>query len=141
MPRKPQAFAAQVKAFADKAKRKQEVIFRTSAARVMDEANVPESQGGRLPLDTGYLMNSTTAGTDPGGGRDPALVFAALEIGQTVYAGWSAAYALRQEFGFVGADSLGREYNQGGKAFLRTSLQRWQEYVDDATRQAEAVVK
>ena len=45
MPRKPQAFAAQVKAFADKAKRKQEVIFRTSAARVMDEANVPESQG------------------------------------------------------------------------------------------------
>lgn len=139
--RRPNNFAAQVKAFADKSKRKQEVIFRTSAARVLNEANVPVGQGGRLPLDTGNLMNSITAGTTPGGGQDPGLVFAKLEVGQTAYAGWSAAYAARMEFGFVGPDSLGRVYNQQGRAFLRSSVQRWQEYVDDAARHAEAVLK
>lgn len=133
-------FAAQVKAFTERSKKKQEVIFRTSAARVLDEANMPKAQGGRMPVDTGFLRNSTTAGTSPDGGKDPALVFATIEVGQTVYAGWSAEYALRQEFGFMGVDSLGREYNQEGNAFLRTSIQRWQEYVDDAARHANEVV-
>ncbi len=135
-------FAAQVRAMTEKCKQRQDAIFRASAARVMDEANVPEAQGGRMPVKDGFLRNSTTAATSPsGGGSDPALVFAKLEVGQTVYAGWTAEYAMRQEFGFVGEDSLGREYNQSGKAFLRTSLQRWQEYVDDAARDAEAKIR
>ena len=134
-------FAAEVKAFTDRTKRKQEVIFRTSVARVMEEANVPESAGGRMPIDTGFLVGSSGATTSPGGAlQDAPLVFAMMAIGETVQAGWSAAYAMRQEFGFMGTDSLGREYNQGGKAFLRTSVQRWQEYVDDAARHAEATV-
>lgn len=136
-----QNFAAQVKAFASKSKRKQEVIFRTSAARVMEEANVPKDQGGNMPVDTGFLRNSDTAGTTPDGGQDPALVFATVEVGQTVYAGWTAAYAMRQEFGFVGTDSLGREYSQEGSAFLRSSAQRWQEYVNDAAKHADEVVR
>ena len=94
-----------------------------------------------LPFDLGNLMNSITAGTTPDGGSDPALVFHNLKVGETVYAGWSANYAMRQEFGFVGPDSLGRVYNQSGRAFLRSSVQRWQEYVDDATKRAEALNK
>ena len=135
-------FAAQVRAFAERSKRKQEVIFRTSAARVLEEANVPESAGGRMPVDTSFLMNSRGATVSPGGAlQDAPPVFARMQVGETVQAGWSAVYAMRQEFGFMGQDSLGREYNQGGKAFLRTALQRWQEFVDDATRHAEATVR
>ena len=136
---KTQRLSAQVKAFADKSKLRQNVIFKTSSERVLREANIPVGQGGRLPFDLGNLMNSITAGTTPGGGKDPALVFHQLEVGQTVYAGWSANYAMRQEFGFVGPDSLGRVYNQSGSAFLRSSVQRWQEYVNDAARQAEGL--
>lgn len=141
MARNRQDFAAQVKAFTDRAKRKQEVIFRTSAARVLNEANVPKGQGGRMPVDTGFLVNSSTAGKTPEAGQDPALVFATVEVGETVYAGWSAEYAMRQEFGFHGPDALGRVYAQEGNAFLRTSVQRWQEYVNDAAQHAEATVK
>lgn len=139
--RQPNNFGAQVKAFADKAKLRQTTVFRLSSERVLREANVPVGQGGLLPFDLGFLMNSITAGTDPGGGFDPALVFHKLEIGQTVYAGWSAEYAMRQEFGFVGPDSLGRVYNQSGSAFLRSSVQRWQEYVNDAAQAAERLNK
>lgn len=135
-----QSFSAQVKAFTDRAKKKQEVIFRASAARVMDEANVPKAQGGRMPVDTGNLRNSTVA--DAGGGAaDPALVFATMKVGETVTAGWNTAYAMRMEFGFHGPDSRGRVYAQEGNAFLRTSAQRWQEYVHEAAEHAEATVK
>lgn len=141
MPRKPIKLAAQVKAFADKAKERQLVVFKISAERVLREANVPVHHGGRLPFDLGNLRNSITAGTSPGGGEDPALVFHRLEIGQTAYAGWSAVYAMRQEFGFHGPDSLGRVYNYEGRAFLRSSIQRWQEYVDDAVGDAKRAVE
>ena len=142
MPRRePISFAAQVKSFTDKAKLRQQTVFRLSAERVLREANVPVGQGGLLPFDLGNLMNSITAGTTPDGGGDPALVFHNLKVGEMVYAGWSANYAMRQEFGFVGPDSLGRVYNQSGSAFLRSSVQRWTEYVGDAVRQAEALNK
>lgn len=121
-------FGDQVRAFAEKAKLRQEAIFRESAQDLLEEANTPEAQGGKMPVDTGFLRNSSAASTDGMPGSDgavPALVFLRLEVGQSVWVGWTAAYAMRMEHGFYGEDKLGRTYAQAGKGFARAAAQNW----------------
>jgi hypothetical protein len=43
------------------------------------------------------------------------------------------------EFGFVGTDSLGREYHQAGRAWVRLAQQQWPQIV--ARTAAEAYVR
>lgn len=121
-------FGAQVRAFTEKAKAMQGAIFRESATKLMEEASTPEGQGGRMPVDTGFLRNSVAASVEcmpTDGAQAPALVFATMELGQTVWAGWTAKYAMRMEHGFYGEDSKGRTYAQAGKGFARAAAQRW----------------
>lgn len=129
-------FGSQVKAFAEKAKAMQLAVFRESAQRLMEEANTPEGQGGRMPVDTGFLRNSVAAsleGMPTDGAMDPPLVFAGMELGQAVWAGWTAKYAMRMEHGFYGEDSKGRTYAQAGKGFARAAAQRWDFIVAEVT--------
>lgn len=131
-------FGDQVKAFAEKAKAMQLAVFRESAQRLMEEAGTPEGQGGRMPVDTGFLRNSRAAsleGMPSDGGTDPPLVFASMELGQTVWAGWTAKYAMRMEHGFYGEDSKGRTYAQAGKGFARAAAQRWDFIVAEVTNE------
>jgi len=117
-----------VKAFAEKAKLRQQAIFKASAQRLMEETNTPEGQGGKMPVDTGFLRNSAGASTErphESGGQPPALVFLGLQVGQTVWAGWTARYAMRMEHGFYGEDSKGRKYARAGKGFARAAAQNW----------------
>jgi hypothetical protein len=133
-------FGDQVRAMTEKAKQRSEVIFRESVQRLMEEANTPEAGGGKMPVDTGFLRNSVAASTSgmPGaGGTAPGLVFAQLKVGETVYAGWTAAYALRMEHGFQGEDSLGRTYAQAGKGFARAAAQNWAFIVDQVTAEVK----
>lgn len=129
-------FGDQVRAFAEKAKAMQGVIFRESATKLMEEASMPEGQGGKMPVDTGFLRNSAAAsieGMPDDGALTPALVFATMELGQTVWAGWTAKYAMRMEHGFFGEDALGRKYAQAGKGFARAAAQRWDFIVAEVT--------
>lgn len=132
-------FAQQVRANNEKVKQRNLAIFRTSAQRVMEIASVPEAQGGRMPVVTRFLANSVLASTNgmPGSAGQPVpLVLLQVQLGATVYVGWTAAYAMRMEYGFMGQDSLGREYSQAGKAFLRGALQQWTNIVNEATIEA-----
>ena len=133
-------FGDQVRAFANKAKLRQEVIFRESAQELMDEANTPEAQGGKLPVVTGFLRNSQAASTSGMPGADagqPSLVLLKVEVGQTVWMGWTAVYALRMEHGFYGEDKLGRVYAQAGKGFARAAAQNWQFIVQRVAAQVK----
>lgn len=137
-------FGQQVRDWGEKAKRRQTAIFRESTSRVLEIANTPIAQGGRMPVDTGNLRNSARASTEgvpSSAGGPPELVFAMLEVGQTAYAGWTAKYALRQEYGFFGADSLGREYSQAGKAYMRSAVQLWPQIVEQATASVRARIR
>lgn len=137
-------FGDQVKAFAAKAKERQLAIFRESAQAVMEEASTPEGEGGKMPVATGFLRNSavaSTAGPPDGDGGDPTLVFSGIELGQTVWAGWTAAYALRMEHGFYGEDSLGRVYAQAGKGFMRSAAQNWDFIVDTVAKDVKERIK
>jgi hypothetical protein len=121
-------FGDQVKASNEKAKQRTLAVFRDSAQAVLNEANTPEGQGGKLPFDTGNLQNSVAAskeGMPSSESGDPSLVFAGMQLGETVFAGWTAVYALRQEHGYQKEDSLGRKYDQAGKGFMRSAAQRW----------------
>lgn len=129
-------FGSQVRIFTEKAKAIQSVIFRESATKLMEEAGTPEGQGGRMPVVTGTLRNSVAAsveGMPSDSAQAPELVFATMELGQTVWAGWTAKYAMRMEHGFYGEDALGRKYAQAGKGFARAAAQRWDFIVAEVT--------
>jgi len=136
-------FAGQVRAFTEKAKAREAAIFKGSAARVIERASVPKAQGGRMPVDTAFLVNSSRAsleGVPTSESGDPALVFALMKVGDKVTVGWTAAYALRMEHGFVGEDSLGRTYAQQGNGFLRAEVQNWPFIVNEVTAEVKAQI-
>ncbi|EJU14119.1 hypothetical protein LH128_05153, partial [Sphingomonas sp. LH128] len=61
----------------------------------------------------------------------------AIKPGETVYIGWTAAYARRMNFGYVGTDSAGRYYgsaqavittgysNRSGYGFAEAAAAKW----------------
>lgn len=102
-------------------------------------------EGGHMPVDTGFLRASMrltvaqpaplnpsgkpTGGTYTYNSESVALTIAGLELGQTVFATYTAVYARRLNYGFTGTDSLGRQYNQRGYFFVDLAAQRWQQIV------------
>lgn len=96
-------FTAQIKAFADRTQEKIEAVVKQSAQEVFSIAQTPKAQGGRMPVSTGFLRNSLIAslnGSTVGGGADAyVLAVAGAELGDTIFAGWTANYARFMEYG------------------------------------------
>lgn len=126
--------AANIRQWTEKAKRNAERIVKQSIQDVSEIAQTPKAQGGRMPVDTGFLRNSFQAGlngTTALTGPDVyGAVVAGMEMGDTFYGGWTAEYALRMEKGFIGEDALGRTYNQPGNFFMDGALMQWQQIND-----------
>lgn len=132
------SFAAQVKAWGEKAKRNTELVFRESVQSLARDIFY------RTPLVTGNLrrslLSSATAmpsvkpgvefTTDPMGQVE--FTIAGLGAGDTFYLGFQAEYARRVNYGFTGMDSLGRNYNQSGQFFVETSAAKWGQFVAEA---------
>lgn len=126
-------FTASVKAWGDKALENAELVLKASAQELMDIAQLPTAQGGRMPVITGTLRNSLVSGLNgamnQGGGDSYALTIAGMKLGDTAQFAWVAAYARRIEYGFSGQDSLGRNYNQSGRHFVGAAAAQWQRIV------------
>lgn len=124
-------FQAQVKAFADRAEEKLEAVIKKSAEEVFEIAQRPKAQGGRMPVDTGFLRNSLVAsldgGTVGGGTEAYTLAISGMELGQTIFGGWTAEYALHQEYGTA---------YMPGNFYMLGAAQEWQSIV---ARNAEKV--
>lgn len=103
--------------------------------------------GGNMPVQTGFLRASLLASTaampsindeaKPADGKtynyDPSsidTVILTADLGQTLYFGYTAAYARRIEYGFSGEDSLGRSYNTPARRFVALAAQRWPQIVE-----------
>lgn len=127
-------FTASLGAFRDKTKAQMQAVLSTSVQDVIEEAQKPVAQGGRMPVDTGYLRNSLVSelnGTLNGHGADSyTLTAQSMDPGDVARFGWTAKYARRQHEGFVGEDSLGRTYNQSGKHWIDGAAAQWQQIVD-----------
>jgi len=139
------AFGAEVGAWADEAKERLLAVYKASAQELVEVMLTTRPAGGNMPIDTGFLRQSLVASTSampstnpnavprPGGsyGANPAVnaVIATLGFGDTLFLGFVAAYAMRQNYGFTGTDRLGRHYSQRGHLFVEKAVQRWPEIV------------
>lgn len=144
-------FGAAVNAWTRRSNKRLTAVFRESAERTMDAAQATIPSGGNLPIKTGFLRATGQAGigamptgpTQPGEGKPQTgaytLVINNAKVGDTLYFGWTAAYARRMEYGFVGTDSLGRTYNQAGFGFVRLAVQNWQQTVKQVIAEAMAI--
>lgn len=126
-------FTAEVERFADLTRRKMELVFKQSAQDVFEIAQTPKANGGNLPVDTGFLRNTFVSGlngTTSATGPDAyVMTIAGAELGDSVIGGWTAAYALRMEYGFTGTDASGRSYNQQGNFYALGAARQWQAIV------------
>lgn len=121
-------------------------IFQTSAEMIFNDMTEP---GGRVPRVSGNLARSVIASTEmmptikpeaqdyPDTSAESIGVILGVDLGETVYIGFQAAYAARVNYGFVGTDSLGRLYNQMGRGFVEAAQQDWPQTV----ARAEAMVR
>lgn len=114
-------------------------VFRNSVQELAKVASTTTANGGRVPVKTGNLARSVQIGKAPitmgDAGKnyivqDSAMVLIDLQLGDTAYLGWQANYAKRQNYGFVGDDSLGRTYNQSGFGFAENAAKQWPAIVD-----------
>ena len=137
-----ESFSAQVDEWVRQTERRLEMVFKESVQTLFEEAQKPAGEGGNMPIDTGFLRNSFVAGlngTTSLSGPDAYIAaIAGANIGDVIFGGWTAAYARRIEFGFVGKDSLGRNYNQTGRGFARKAAMRWPQIVRESADRARA---
>lgn len=118
-------------------------VFQRALVLLGRELIRTKGDGGNLPKVTGNLARSLLA--QIGGtisisdakdfaGTDVGIIAATAVLGDTVRFGYQAAYAKRMNFGFVGADSLGRVYNQSGNHFVERAINMWPQIVDQAVQ-------
>jgi len=106
-------------------------LLRNSVQELAKEASTTIPNGGRVPVKTGNLARSVIVDNKPPqiieglAKGDYSLGIAGIVPGDTVYIGWQAAYSRRMNYGFVGADSLGRVYNQSGYGFAEATAAKW----------------
>ncbi len=106
-------------------------LLRNSVQALAKEASTTIPNGGRVPVKTGNLARSVVVDNEPPrvieglATGDYSLGIANIKPGDTIYIGWQAKYSRRQNYGFVGTDSLGRNYNQAGYGFAEATAAKW----------------
>ena len=125
-----------------------EAVHKRSIDLLAEEMIRTKPNGGRLPVDTGNLARSqlasqtampkTAASGAQFGGSNVGAVVATMDVTKPIYIGWQAVYSRCMNYGFVGADSLGRVYNQAGSYFLEGAIAQWPQLVAAAVADVKA---
>ena len=139
------SFAKQVLQFNAEAKENASLILRTAVDSLHKEIARPKSSGGNLPFDTGNLGRSIEVSTvafpevdqeeREYTAPDVSFMLNGVKYGDPVYIGVRAIYGPRMNWGFVGQDSLGRNYNQAGNYFVERGGAMWPSLVKEAEAQ------
>ena len=137
------SFAETIGKWASQTPKRIEAVHKRSLEKLAMEMTRTRAEGGTVPVDTGNLYRSLVASTSgmpktsaqPSAGSNVNSVITTLRPNQPVWFGYTAAYARRMNFGFVGADSLGRAYNQQGNHFVERAVAMWPEIVSDAVQE------
>jgi hypothetical protein len=149
-------FTTQIEAWVRAEKMFLEAVVKESVQEVVRLMKLPRSAGGNMPVDTSFLQNSLVGVNgssippmEPGadGKSSPPLTGNASAI-ESLIANWSpgtslsfgfiAIYAARQNYGFTGTDSLGRNYNQPGRHFVELAAAQWPQIVENSQRRLAA---
>jgi len=138
-------FAAQLKDIEKLTKKRLRYVAVNAIQDVMEAAQTPQPsskrtgtfQDGKIPVDTGDLINSLTSNGVKGAGSY-AVALAGYDIGDYMRFSWTAPHARRIEQGFTGVDSLGRKYNQAGRHFVVANAERFSEFVARRAREVRS---
>lgn len=124
-------FTAQVHSIIRRNKAVLTMVAQTAVQDVINEAQLSKAKGGKMPVKLGFLRRSGSwsfTGLPTGPVRpDKSTTYASpdsvtitgFKLGRSIYWGWTAAYARKQNL-----------YN----GFLDSAIGRWQEFVDNAVR-------
>lgn len=135
-----QNFSASVDRWVLETQRRMLAVFQTAAQFVI------EDMIGRTRVDTGFLRASVVVSTNgpapmsralpPGSTNNQysvpeqySLAIAGADIGETIWATYTANYAAHREYGTHG---------QSGDGMVRLSAQNWPQHVKTATAMAKA---
>lgn len=143
------SFSAAVSAWARKTPQRITAVRRRAIEMLGEEMARTKPEGGRVPVDTGNLSRSLLASTSgmpktakgPFSGSNIGIITATLRADQPLWIGYQAEYARRMNSGFVGADSLGRVYNQPGNYFAEGAAQQWPDFVRKAAAEIQQSVE
>tara|TARA_R110000850_G_scaffold231422_1_gene356333 strand:+ start:228 stop:719 length:492 start_codon:yes stop_codon:yes gene_type:complete len=134
-------FTGAVDSWIAESKAAMEAVYKESFQRLLNEAQEPSAKGGHMRVRTGFLRNSGIAniGSIPIGAdvvegpQQPdrentamVLVINKLQIGQTIFFGWTANYAIHRE-------------NKDG--FVRRAVQNWPQIVSKVNDEVRAALK
>ena len=120
-------------------------IVRSRAIEITaEDMRKTKPQGGNVPFQDGELSRSliadktglpkTSDGPFPDY-QDVGVITATLKANEPVWLAYTVNYARRQNYGFVGADTLGRVYNQQGNHFVEKAIANWQKNVEQAAKE------
>lgn len=137
------SFTESIDAWAAQTKERLDVVYARSVELLGEEMAKSRNEGGRVPFLTGNLTRSLLASKSgmpnvsdgPYAGSNIGLIAATLKADETVYIGYQAKYAARQNYGYVGSDSLGRVYNQQGAYFVDHAVANWSSIVNKAIKE------
>jgi hypothetical protein len=123
-------------------------VFQRALVLLAAEMIRTKDEGGALPKVTGNLARSLLAqiGNMPSvqqgdfAGTDVGAIAAQAVLGDEVFLGFQAAYARRRNYGFVGEDALGRNYNETGDHFVERAIDMWPQIVDQALQDVKGGV-
>ena len=115
-------FALSVNKFIDDALEGVRDVRNNAAIALINDASTPNTEGGRMPVDTGTLRDSINVNNVSGLSTVVATV-RGTPINGTITIGWDAPYAVAVEFGGNG---------RAPAAFARTALTKWDMYVRQA---------
>lgn len=139
------SFAETVGAWASATERRLSAVHKRAVEKLAMEMTRTRAEGGNVPVVTGNLYRSLLASTTampktaegPFAGSNVPSVIATLRMNDTVWLGFQARYARRINFGFVGADALGRVYNQQGAHFVERAIAMWPKIVREAVEEVK----
>lgn len=137
------SFAEQIGAWASATEQRIDAVHKRSLEKLAFELVRTKAEGGNVPFDTGNLARSLVASPSglpavsdqPASGSNATAVIATLAPGAPLWLGYTAAYARRMNYGFVGADSRGAVYNQEGNHFVERAVNMWPQLVFEAVQE------
>jgi hypothetical protein len=143
------AFADMIGKWAAETEARTQAVYRRSVELLAEEMSKSKREGGRVPYKDGNLARSLLASTQampktatgPFSGSNVGVVIATLKLNQPIWLGYQAIYARRQNYGFVGADVLGRVFNQAGSHFLEGAIDAWPQIVAQAAKEIQGTVE
>ncbi|CAM3511174.1 hypothetical protein AGRA671_10145 [Agrobacterium radiobacter] len=140
-------FGAQVDAWVQQTEKRLNAVFRLSTQKVISymQESVPVRDG-FLRASLVVLVNQDPPKADKTDedGMGPytdaymKVAIAGAVAGDRIVSAYTMVYARRLEYGFNGTDSLGRSYNQAPRGWTRAAVARWNEAVQEATKEAIA---